>query len=134
MVISRLIKSEKGQSAAEFALVLPLLITIICGIIDMGWVYSNQYQVDNAAYAGVRYAMINGADIEETEKSKLITDTIEQVENNLKESMQNPTVTVDIDSDDITVNVECEIRMFTFVGQMMFGEYYEANAENIGAR
>lgn len=134
MVISRLIKSEKGQSAVEFALVLPLLLTILCGIIDMGWAYSNQYQVENAAYAGVRYVLVNGADIAEDGKGKLITDTKTQVENNLGTAADDAEITVDIGSDDVTVNVKCQIKMLTFVGQQVFGEYYHAHAENIGAR
>ena len=38
-VIKKILKSEKGQSMVEFALVVPLLLTILCGIIDMGWAY-----------------------------------------------------------------------------------------------
>jgi hypothetical protein len=51
-LFSKLKKSEKGQSIVEFALVLPLLLTLLCGVIDFGWIYSNQYRVENASYAG----------------------------------------------------------------------------------
>ena len=133
-MISKLIKSEKGQSAVEFALVLPLLLVILCGIIDMGWVYSNQYQVENAAYAGVRYAVINGADIDDADKNQLITDTKTRVESNLGTGVEATAVTVDIGTDNVTVNVKCQVKMLTFVGQQMFGEYYNADVKNVGAR
>ena len=71
-VIKKILKSEKGQSMVEFALVVPLLLTILCGIIDMGWAYSNKYSIESAAFSGVRYAVINGADIEDSEKNKFI--------------------------------------------------------------
>ena len=58
-VIKKILKSEKGQSMVEFALVVPLLLTILCGIIDMGWAYSNKYSVESAAFSGVRYADID---------------------------------------------------------------------------
>ena len=31
-----MIKEQKGQSLVEFALVLPLLLLLICGIVDLG--------------------------------------------------------------------------------------------------
>ena len=33
------LKREKGQSIVEFALVLPLILLIVCGIIDFGWLF-----------------------------------------------------------------------------------------------
>ncbi len=33
---SGMIKEQKGQSLVEFALLLPLLLLLICGIVDMG--------------------------------------------------------------------------------------------------
>jgi hypothetical protein len=35
-VVSGMMKEEKGQSMTEFALLLPLLLLLICGIVDMG--------------------------------------------------------------------------------------------------
>ena len=41
-MLRRILKNEKGQSIVEFALVVPILLTLLCGIIDFGWIYSNQ--------------------------------------------------------------------------------------------
>lgn len=133
-MIKKFLKSEKGQSMVEFALVVPLLLTILCGIIDMGWAYSNQYAVENAAFSGVRYAIINGADVEDAEKNKLINDTKTRVKDNLSKGAESPKINVDIDDKKVTVSVECKVKMLTFVGQTAFGEYYQAKSKNVGAR
>ena len=52
-------RHEKGQALVEFALVLPVLLVILCGIIDFGWLYYNQITLNNAAREGARYAVIH---------------------------------------------------------------------------
>lgn len=100
----------------------------------MGWAYSNKYSVESAAFSGVRYAVINGADIEDSEKNKLIDDTKTRVRDNLSKGAESPKIDVNIDNEKVTVSVECKVKMLTFVGQTAFGEYYEAKSKNVGAR
>ncbi len=52
-------KRENGQSAVEFALVLPILLLILCGIIDFGWLFYNQLALDNTCREGARFAVVN---------------------------------------------------------------------------
>lgn len=47
-------KDEKGAAAVEFALCLPLLILILCGILEYGWYLTNQIVLANAVSAGAR--------------------------------------------------------------------------------
>ena len=133
-MIKKFLKNEKGQSMVEFALVLPLLLTLLCGIIDLGWTYSNQYSVENATFAGVRYVAIHGSDIEDSEKNKLISDTTEKVKETLSKGAESPQIDVHLEDKKVTVKVECKIKMLTFVGQTVFGEYYQAKSQNVGAR
>lgn len=58
-MFKRFFRTEKGQAMVEFALVLPLLIALLCGIIDFGWLYYNQITLSNAAREGARYAVIH---------------------------------------------------------------------------
>jgi len=58
-MIVRFLKDESGQSLVEFALVLPVLLLILCAIIDFGWLYYNQITLNNAAREGARYAVIH---------------------------------------------------------------------------
>lgn len=54
----KLKKNEKGQSMVEFALVLPLLILIVIGIIDFGWLFNGKITLTSAAREGARVAAI----------------------------------------------------------------------------
>ena len=50
--------SESGQDMVEFALILPIFLLMLCGIIDYGWVMSCQNELTNAAGEAARYAAI----------------------------------------------------------------------------
>jgi len=47
---------ERGQSLVELALVLPLLLLLVVGIIDFGRAYNNYIIITNAAREGARAA------------------------------------------------------------------------------
>lgn len=50
---------DRGAAAVEMALVLPLLLFLVMGIIDFGRAYSAQIQLSSAAREGVRLAALN---------------------------------------------------------------------------
>jgi Flp pilus assembly protein TadG len=45
----RLMRSERGAAAVEFALVLPLLLTLVLGCIEFGRAYNTQISLTHAA-------------------------------------------------------------------------------------
>ena len=49
----------RGQSLTEFAMVAPVLILLLFAAIDFGGYYGTQMSVQNAARAGVRFAVAN---------------------------------------------------------------------------
>jgi TadE-like protein len=53
------IRSERGQSMTEFAIVLPLLCMLLFGIIQFGILYNNYVTVTDAARAGARKAAVS---------------------------------------------------------------------------
>jgi len=57
-VFRRLLKSEQAASAAEFALVLPLLILLLFAIIDSGRFMWEWNRAEKATQVGVRYAVV----------------------------------------------------------------------------
>jgi Flp pilus assembly protein TadG len=50
--------SEKGTAVVEFALVLPLLLVVVFGIIEFSFILYNQAMITNASREGARSAII----------------------------------------------------------------------------
>jgi Flp pilus assembly protein TadG len=52
-------RAERGQSAVEFALVLPVIALVVFGCIKLGLAFFSYEQVASAANAGARAAAVN---------------------------------------------------------------------------
>lgn len=62
---------RKGQSTVEFALVLPLLLILLMGIIDYGYLFYEFQSVQNASRVAARSAAVLGwSDSDATEAGK----------------------------------------------------------------
>jgi Flp pilus assembly protein TadG len=55
-------RSEKGQSIVEFALVLPILVMLLFGIIDFGRIFHTYLAIDHASREAARTASIGEND------------------------------------------------------------------------
>ncbi|SDP26321.1 Flp pilus assembly protein TadG [Pedococcus dokdonensis] len=51
-------RSESGASAVEFALILPVFVLIIAAILDFGFIFAQQVQLNNAARDAARQAVV----------------------------------------------------------------------------
>ena len=58
-------RSDRGAAAVEFALVLPILLLLIGGIIDFGFAFNTQISLTHAAREGVRVEALGTGDAEE---------------------------------------------------------------------
>jgi len=107
------IKRENGQSMVEFALMLPLVILLLCRILEFGWVYGNSLAVQNATREGVRAGIVAVAQLQ---NNQLVTDRINSmipdvVENvNISIVYSNP---ANFRAGDITVTVKYTIDGIT---------------------
>jgi Flp pilus assembly protein TadG len=63
-------RGERGQALAEFALVLPLVLLFIAGIIEMGRAWNIKQAVTDAAREGARYAVVQDPAIKTTNDVK----------------------------------------------------------------
>src|SRR5262245_37924584 len=54
------VRSERGAELIEFALVLPLLLLVVLGIVDFGFVFQRLEVVTNAAREGARVRVLYG--------------------------------------------------------------------------
>jgi Flp pilus assembly protein TadG len=52
-------RGERGQTVVEVAIALPILLTLLFAIFELGNVYSNKVQVDGAARDGARAAAVS---------------------------------------------------------------------------
>lgn len=53
-----MVRSERGAAAVEFAIILPVLLLVIAGIVDFGRAYFTQIELTNAAREGARAAVM----------------------------------------------------------------------------
>jgi hypothetical protein len=53
------VRSSRGQSLVEFAIILPVIMLIVLGIIDFGRAYNYKNDVTSLANQAVRYAEVN---------------------------------------------------------------------------
>lgn len=53
-------KKEEGQTLVEFALILPILLLLVVGIIDFGWLFMAKITTNNAAREAARLYAVKG--------------------------------------------------------------------------
>ena len=53
--------SMRGAAAVELAVVLPLLLTLVFGIIEFGWVFMIRETLTNSSREGCRVAVLQGS-------------------------------------------------------------------------
>jgi Flp pilus assembly protein TadG len=58
--VCRLVRDAGGSEVVEFAFVLPILLLIMAGILDMGFLFNNYQTLTNAAREGARMAAVPG--------------------------------------------------------------------------
>lgn len=77
-MVRKLIDSRKGQALVEMALVLPILILILMGIIEFGRVLNAYLIITNASREGARYAAIHNTDAQIQTTVSNLTTTLNQ--------------------------------------------------------
>lgn len=117
-------KREKGQSAVEFALVLPILLLIVCGYWTLGGYFTISYQL-KACREGARVGCVNAQD---AQLDQIVTDKVEAIlPKNLNSvvvdsKLTNPTSPLE---GDLKVNVKAEMNTLTPVLGVIYGKTKE---------
>ncbi len=103
-------RSEAGQSLVEFALVLPVLLLLLLGIIQFGAVFNALITLNAAAREGARTAVMadNG---KETAKETVLT--LCQTAAFL--TCEEDDITITTKDDDIEVTVSGKVPVFLFI-------------------
>ncbi|MBQ6268134.1 MAG: pilus assembly protein [Clostridia bacterium] len=116
-------RDEDGQAMVEFALILPIFLLILCGILDFGWMFFNQLALNNICREGARYAVVS---TEENDTNGIIR----HIENFIEDSypMDDIVVTVtyskplDPLNGDVIVTAEREFTYLTPVISTVTGQ------------
>jgi len=119
-MIRNLLKRNEGQSLAETALSLPVLLLLLTAVIDFGLLFNNYLVVSNASREGARCASIGYTDMQ-------IRNTVRNVASTLDETKLNiiiePNDTVGRTSGDaVTVTVQYRYSMMTPIIAAAFPE------------
>lgn len=58
------LRNERGQALVEFALILPILLILIMGIVQFGLVLNAYITIENASREGARRGIVGSSDTE----------------------------------------------------------------------
>ena len=68
------IKNEDGAALVEFAVVLPLLVILLVGMMEFGLLLYNQHVITNASREGARYGIVARSDRRTPEEIELVVE------------------------------------------------------------
>lgn len=100
-----MLREEKGTVALELALVVPVLMVLVLGVLQFGLVYHAQHVTRSAAQEGARHAAADGSNAVGGRARAL-----EVLSAGLGKMAEHPSVDVKADSDFVRVRVEATIR------------------------
>jgi len=120
--------NEKGQSLVEFALLLPILLLLLLGIIQFGIIFNGQITVTSAAREGARLAAV-GADDEQ------VKDRVEEAAValllNIDRDEVNINRAVDGDEGKLSVRVNGKVDIIMPLLGIYTGESFTLSSESI---
>jgi len=105
----RTLKNQKGQSMVEFAMILPILLLILLGVVEFGRFYNAWLMVTHASREGARMASLGGTTLQVEERvdavmasfdTSRVTVTINP--SGVKSRGDMVTITVNYDIDPLT--------------------------------
>lgn len=109
--IFKLLRDRKGQAMVEFALVLPILLLILLGIVDFGRILNEHLTVTAAAREGARSAAVMNTDA-------TVTGVVQQAASSLKTDGNPLTITISpsparVSGSPVTVEVKHDVEILT---------------------
>ena len=67
-ILKNFVRDHSGVSAVEFALVVPVLLVSLLGVVDLGHVVYQRADMESALRAGIQYFMNGGDDLSKAEQ------------------------------------------------------------------
>ena len=69
-------RSDRGSAAVEFALVFPVLLLFLCGVVDIGRAYNARITLSHSAREAVRVWALGGTGDETTTRAQAAAPTL----------------------------------------------------------
>jgi len=115
------LRSERGQALVEMALVLPVLVLLIFGIIEFGRVFNAYLIITNAAREGARAGIVGATDLK-------ILQTVEGSATTLDTLQLTVTITPSsayrVRGSSLTVDVDYPVTLYAPVISNIIGNPY----------
>lgn len=102
--------NQRGQSIVETALILPIIILILTGIIDFGLLFNNYLVITNASREAARNAAVGATD---TDINTLVANMTSTLDQSKLITTIYPAQTLRKKGDEVIVTVEYDNTLLT---------------------
>jgi Flp pilus assembly protein TadG len=112
MTMRRWRHSEKGQATVEFALVVPILIWLLVGLVDVARMVNAVFIIQHSAREGVRLGVTGASDTEVVDRAVMVAATLDTSQLAVTVSPAAPRST----GSDIAVTVTYNYKVMALMG------------------
>ncbi len=113
----RNLRNSKGQAMVEMALVLPVVLVLILGTLEVGRIINASLVVNHAARAGARAGALNAQDSEIVSK---VNQALLAIDNGQTEIFIEPSEVNRQAGQSVTVEVRFPVTMYTpLIGKLL---------------
>lgn len=120
-------RDQQGQGLVEFAFAIPILLIVVCGVLEFGIIFFNQITLSNAATDAARYGALHGLSTAQADQAAISraqrdvsgSDALIQC----PMAAQSPAASETPNPGQMTVTVKCSYQFITPVGSLarLFG-------------
>ena len=107
-MIKKILKTNKGQALVEFALIIPMLLLLVFGVIEFGRIFGAGLTVNNSAREGARLGAIGATDSAIITR---VTNSAGILDSSLVAVTITPTESSRVRGGDIQVNVSYPVTV-----------------------
>jgi Flp pilus assembly protein TadG len=126
--MKRFLKKDDGQAMVELALILPVLLLIIMGIFEFGFMFNNYLTLSNVSREAARYASLGGTDAQAVARA---TDIAPNLDNNRLTIVITPTQANRGRGDSLKVVVTYQYNLLTPFLDGVIGNGIPLKAETV---
>lgn len=122
----KIIKNQQGQALVEFAIILPILLLLVMGIIQFGMMLGSYLTLQNAAREGARAGIIGSTN---AEIQRVINSTSPNLELDKLTVGITPSEAIRKSGDSLTVSVSYNYSLTIPIISSLFNNAIVLNAQ-----